>query len=135
MVNTDTHKRFWVTLTNSDFKALEEDAKKKNLSVSANASQIIGEYLYKDKTDGLLMMPKSPSELNSIIVESLKKQKRDVMFTVRDMFDDTTWKSLSRSEKAVAAKILASIERNMRELEIGGIQNKTNLYVLKEESV
>lgn len=133
MINKDTHTRFWVTLMNEDFELLSEAAKELNLSVSAYAGQIVAEHLHKGKSDKLIdssstNIAKSPAVLNKVVTTALAQKDNGDKFTIRGLFSDDDWVTMSRSEKAIAAKILASIERNSEELEIIGQRNKTSVY-------
>ncbi|MCI7107127.1 MAG: hypothetical protein MR945_04520 [Agathobacter sp.] len=126
MINKDTHTRFWVTLTNEDYEKLSGKAKEMNLSVTAFAGQIIAEALNKGQTKAT--STKSPAELNNIVTAALFRKSVGEEFTIRGLFNEDDWMTMSRSEKAVAAKILAAIERNSDDLEICDVVNKTSVY-------
>lgn len=130
MFNKETHTRFWVTLTNEEFTKLSEDAKELNLSVSAFARQIVTDYLHKEDTRensadrGAAM---SPAVLNEKIMRGLSDKEVGEEFSIKELFLGE-WSEMNRSEKAIAAKILASIERSSHNLEICDVRNKTSIY-------
>lgn len=130
MINKETHKRFWVTLSNAEYEVLALKARDLNLSVTACARQIIsdfileGEILVKDVAD----VKRTPAVLSELIVVALEERETDSTFTVKDLFSEDVWQNMNRSEKAIAAKILASIERNSNEIVLDGIYNKTSIY-------
>lgn len=126
MVNKDTHTRFWVTLPNEKYEQLLNGAKELNLSVAAYAGQIIVEKLNNGHVKDTSV--KSPGDLNNIVTNAIFKKLIGEEFTIRELFDKDDWLTMSRSEKAVAAKILAAIERGSDELEICNIRNKTSVY-------
>lgn len=136
MINNETHTRFWVTLPKPYFDLLARDAKDLNLSATAYAGQILTQHIQERHNDVVVANDehslRSPESLNEIIVASLEKKEYGVAFTVKDLFDEATWGLMSRSEKAISAKILASIERNTDTLEIVDRQNKTALYARRE---
>lgn len=130
MINKETHKRFWVTLSNAEYEVLALKARDLNLSVTACARQIIsdfileGEISVKDVAD----VKRTPAVLSELIVVALEERETDSTFTVKDLFSEDVWQNMNRSEKAIAAKILASIERNSNEIVLDGIYNKTSIY-------
>ena len=127
MVNKDTHTRFWVTLPNEVFEKLSLESNELNLSVTAYAGQIIAEKMNSGKNSD----SKSPEELNNIVTTAVSKKAVGDEFTIKDLFEEDEWLGISRSEKAIAAKILAAIERNSEELEICDVKNKTSVYKKK----
>lgn len=127
MVNKETHTRFWVTLEKPVFAHLSMEAEAHNLSVAAYAGQILTEHL---KGDGNVDSELSPIRLSQIIVAALEGIEAGKPFTVKGCFEESTWKAMSRSEKGVAAKILAAIERSSDTLS-KTILNKTSIYIKK----
>lgn len=130
MINKETHKRFWVTLSNAEYEVLALKARDLNLSVTAYARQIIsdfiseGEISVKDVAD----VTRTPAILSELIMVALEERETDSTFTVKDLFSEDVWQNMNRSEKAIAAKILASIERTSNEIVLDGIYNKTSIY-------
>lgn len=129
MINNETHARFWVTLERPYFDLLSQEAQDHNLSTTAYARQILTQYIEDNHPSMIDNEPSvTPEMLNEMITTSLEKMDCGVPFTVKDLFAATKWDSMSRSEKAIAAKILAAIERNSDILKIVDTQNKTNIY-------
>lgn len=131
MINKETHTRFWVTLKNDDFEKLSMAAKELNLSVSAYAGQIVSNYLHVDDKQEKcesVRVALTPEALNEKVMEALKNKAIGDEFTIREIFLEEEWAEMSRSEKAIAAKILASIERSSHDLKICDTRNKTSIY-------
>lgn len=133
MINKETHTRFWVTLKNEDFAKLSLSAKARNLSISAFAGQLVTDYLHAEDNrancgESSTRAAFSPSVLNEMVTEALKEKTSGDRFTIKDLFHEEEWIEMSRSEKAIAAKILASIQRSSPNLEIYETRNKTAIY-------
>lgn len=132
MINKKTHTRFWVTLKNEDFAKLSLSAKARNLSISAFAGQLVTDYLHAEDNRAncgeSTRAAFSPSVLNEMVTEALNVKKSGDRFTIKDLFQEEEWIEMSRSEKAIAAKILASIQRSSPNLEIYETRNKTAIY-------
>ena len=130
MINHQTHVRFWVTLTREKFELLAEDSQKLSLSTNAFSGQIITEYL--DKKHKVSSEPEkrvtSPQMISETIDDAINKLEYGSAFTVKDMFEDSEWKLMSRSEKGVAAKILSAKVKADKQLVIDGTKNKTSVY-------
>ena len=142
MINNETHTRFWVTLQRQYYDLLFNDAQEHNLSTSAYARQILSEYIEKNHPDIAISNAVSNSleSLNKTIIDSLEKKDYGDPFTVKDLFAEQEWETMTRSEKGIAAKILAAISRNSDtnsvpyRLKIVDKRNKTSIYE-KERSI
>lgn len=134
MINNETHARFWVTLQRPYFELLSQDAQDHNLSTTAYAGQILSQYIENNHPGMVIKNETSntPESLNETIIASLEEKDYGVQFTVKDLFDESKWESMNRSEKAISAKILAAIERNSDIIQIVDTQNKTSIYEKKE---
>lgn len=130
MINNDTHRRFWVVLQKEHFELLSQDAQAQNLSPTALAGQVLAQYI-EGKHPELVNTTNTPEALNEIIVASLAEKSCGVSFTIKDLFPNERWQAMTRSEKAIAAKILAAIQRKSEDLLIVSTQNKTSIYEKK----
>lgn len=108
MINKDNRTRIWLTICNEDFDLLKKEAEGLNLSVPSLVLQLVQEHLHKDDDKQTY----TPEKLNCIVKDALKEMSVGETFTVKDLFEEEVWTALNRSEKATAAKILASIKKN-----------------------
>ena len=133
MINNETHTRFWVSLPRAYFNELSSDAKELNLSVTAYAGQVLSQYIEK-KHAGINQNyddssnVRSPEELNKDILVAIDNIQNGVHFTVKDLFIEEKWDAMSRSEKAISAKILAAYQRNSDSLVVVEKKNKAAVY-------
>lgn len=127
MINSETHARFWVTLQRPYFDFLSQEAKKRNLSVTAYAGQILSRHI-EEMNPEIVKNEFTPEFLNKTITTALIKIDYGKPFTVKDLFLNNQWESMTRSEKAIAAKILAAIERDREDVIIVAKVNRTSIY-------
>lgn len=130
MINQETHKRFWVTLTHAQYEKMALQAKDLKLSVTAYARQIILDSILREESSvtDVEVVTRTPAVLSESIMVALDEREVDSTFTVKELFSEDVWKMMTRSEKAIAAKILASIERTSNEIVLDDTYNKTSIY-------
>ena len=118
-------RKYWVTLEDNDFKALEQIATEKGTSVGTLSKEIIRSYLgrHNDETD----------EINvEVLIESMKEKmlsmtSESAPFIVKDLIEDS-WDLLTRSEKMICSKSLARMVADSDEFEISEKKNGLNYY-------
>jgi len=130
MINDKT-VRFWVTLPRDKFELLAKDAQELNLSTNAYSGQIITEHLNrkhevasKHKEEKRI----TPQTISETINKAISNLEYGISFTVKDMFEDSEWKQMTRSEKGVAARILSAKVKAENELVLDGSINKATIY-------
>lgn len=131
MINDKTHVRFWVTLPRDKFDLLAKDAQELNLSCNAFSGQIITEHLnrkHEVASEHKEEKRITPQMISETINEALSNLDYGTSFTVKDMFKDSEWKLMTRSEKGVAARILSAKVKAEKQLVIDGSINKASIY-------
>lgn len=120
-------RKYWVTLEDSDFKRLERIADEKGTSVGAISKEIILTYLKNSYGSAAYV-----SDLEKLIQEMKDKMvsmtSDSEPFIVKDLIEDDTWATLTRSEKMICAKALARFVAESNEFYISGTKNSIHYY-------
>lgn len=115
-------RKYWVTLEDNDFKALEQIATEKGTSVGTLSKEIIRSYLRQND-----------DEINvELLIESMKEKmlsmtSESAPFIVKDLIEDS-WDALTRSDKMICSKSLARMVADSDEFEICEVKNGLNYY-------
>lgn len=126
-------KRFWVTLPDDTFNTFLSLAEETGASVGSLAAEMITNELLKRNGLADKTVPPSSSSIQETLLSSLNLMPTEKLFYIRDLVDDTTWNSLTRSQKMIYSKTLARIIKNDSQYSLAKVQNKINFYMKGEK--